>query len=501
MGNVMVDLREIEAFLAVADELHFGRAAERLQISQPRISQVVRTMERRIGAPLFARSSRKVELTPLGERLRSDLAPAYEALRSGIARARASARGVEGLLHVGFLGTAANELTQRILAAFRERHPGCEVKMTETHFADPLGPLRGGKVDILITRLPVEEPDLVVGPVVVREPRVLAVGAGHPFAGRKQVSMEDLARDRVFAVSASAPDYWWDFHVPPTTPGGAVIERGAAVATFQELLALVASGEGISPVAESVARYYGRPDIAYVPLPDAPPTEVALVWRADGLTARARALAQAAADVVRANGGPAGAADARPHGSLVATGVSHTLGAMTSARDSQYGAGDEPARMTFYEAVGGEETFTRLVRRFYEGVAGDPVLRPMYPEEDLGPAEERLRLFLVQYWGGPRTYSERRGHPRLRMRHVPFRIGAAERDRWLGHMRAAVDSLELDAGLERQLWEYMVMAAHSLVNVAEESTAPEVADPTRMSVSSEENGDDDGESVTISLKR
>src|SRR3954462_9564125 len=96
---------------------------------------------------------------------------------------------------------------------------------------------------------------------------------------------------------------------------------------------------------------------------------------------------------------------------------------------------------TFYEAVGGEETFRRLVHRFYQGVAADPLLRPLYPEEDLGPAEERLRLFLIQYWGGPRTYGERRGHPRLRMRHVPFRIGAAERDAWLGPTRTARQEL------------------------------------------------------------
>ncbi|MGW5878773.1 globin [Nocardiopsis terrae] len=183
---------------------------------------------------------------------------------------------------------------------------------------------------------------------------------------------------------------------------------------------------------------------------------------------------------------------------------------MTSARDDHQGAGEEPVQMTFYEAVGGEQTFTRLVRRFYEGVADDPVLRPMYPEEDLGPAEERLRLFLIQYWGGPRTYNEQRGHPRLRMRHVPFRIGATERDLWLQHMRAAVDSLGLHEALERQLWEYMVMAAHSMVNVAEEATPPEVADPTSLRVGGDgrvrrDNGDtgddDDGEAVTISLRR
>ena len=86
---------------------------------------------------------------------------------------------------------------------------------------------------------------------------------------------------------------------------------------------------------------------------------------------------------------------------------------------------------TFYDAVGGEETFRRLVHRFYAGVADDPVLRPLYPEPDLDGAEERLRMFLVQYWGGPRTYSDRRGHPRLRMRHAPFRIGRRERDAWL----------------------------------------------------------------------
>ena len=119
---------------------------------------------------------------------------------------------------------------------------------------------------------------------------------------------------------------------------------------------------------------------------------------------------------------------------------------------------------TFYDAVGGEETFRRLVHRFYQGVATDPLLRPLYPDEDLGAAEERLRMFLVQYWGGPRTYSEQRGHPRLRMRHATFHVGPAERDAWLGHMRDAVDELELPQALETPLWDYLSMAAQSLVN-------------------------------------
>lgn len=119
---------------------------------------------------------------------------------------------------------------------------------------------------------------------------------------------------------------------------------------------------------------------------------------------------------------------------------------------------------TFYQQVGGEPTFRRLVHRFYEGVAADPLLRPMYPEEDLGPAEERLALFLMQYWGGPRTYSDERGHPRLRMRHAPFKVDRAAHDAWLRHMRDAVDSLDLEPEHEAELWNYLEYAARSMIN-------------------------------------
>ncbi|GAA1769168.1 globin [Luedemannella helvata] len=123
--------------------------------------------------------------------------------------------------------------------------------------------------------------------------------------------------------------------------------------------------------------------------------------------------------------------------------------------------------ITFFEAVGGEDTFRLLVDEFYAGVADDPLLRPMYPEEDLGPAAERLRLFLIQYWGGPSTYQEQRGHPRLRMRHAPFTVGPAERDAWLRHMRHAVETLNLPADQERTLWDYLERAAHFMVNTME----------------------------------
>jgi hemoglobin len=123
-----------------------------------------------------------------------------------------------------------------------------------------------------------------------------------------------------------------------------------------------------------------------------------------------------------------------------------------------------PQAQTFYDAVGGEPTFRRLVARFYAEVALDEVLRPLYPEGDLGPATERLTLFLIQYWGGPQTYMEQRGHPRLRMRHNPFRIGPRERDAWLRAMRVAVDESGIEEPNRGQLWGYFESTAAHMVN-------------------------------------
>ncbi len=127
-----------------------------------------------------------------------------------------------------------------------------------------------------------------------------------------------------------------------------------------------------------------------------------------------------------------------------------------------------PQAQTFYDAVGGHETFRALVHRFYVGVADDPELRAMYPEQDLGPAEVRLRMFLEQYWGGPTTYSQQRGHPRLRMRHLPYAVTPTMRDHWLRHMRVAVDELQLPPAYEMMLWDYLFNAAQAMVNTLEE---------------------------------
>jgi hemoglobin len=129
-------------------------------------------------------------------------------------------------------------------------------------------------------------------------------------------------------------------------------------------------------------------------------------------------------------------------------------------------AGGSDSEQTIFDAVGGHDTFTRLTTAFYAGVAGDPVMRPMYPEEDLEPARERLQLFLEQYFGGPTTYQETRGHPRLRMRHMPFHVDADARDRWLTHMTAALDSLSLAPLFRETMLDYFDRAAHAMQNQA-----------------------------------
>lgn len=135
--------------------------------------------------------------------------------------------------------------------------------------------------------------------------------------------------------------------------------------------------------------------------------------------------------------------------------------ARVTLRNSESG---DAALLTFFDEVGGSEVFAKLAHEFYKGVATDPVLKPMYPEEDLAPAEERLRMFLEQYWGGPTTYSDQRGHPRLRMRHNHYVIDADARDRWLGHMEHAVDSLSLPPLQRETLLDYLERAAHAMQN-------------------------------------
>jgi len=300
----VIELSDLRCFLLLAEELHFGRTAQRLNLTQPRVSQTIRRLERHIGAPLFHRTSRRVQLTALGQRFRNELTPVIDRLDTVITEAQQVAQGITGVLRIGFLGAAANELTGPILEEFSRRHPGCEVELVETDFANPLGPLRDGRADVMFCRLPVHEPDLVVGPIVVTEPRALAVATHHRLARASVVSAEVLAEETLFELPSSAPAYWREFHVPVTTPAGRPIRRRRTVATIQELLTQVAAGRGATVMVECMPRFFGRPDVVFIPVADLPWSDIALVWPAAGYTERVRAFVEAATDVVRRHGGP-----------------------------------------------------------------------------------------------------------------------------------------------------------------------------------------------------
>ncbi|MBW5425561.1 LysR family transcriptional regulator, partial [Streptomyces sp. BG9H] len=263
---------ELECFLLLADELHFGRTAERMRLSKARVSQLVQRLERRVGAPLFIRTSRRVALTSIGRQLRADLAPHHHAIEEALERAAATARGIESVLHVGFSNPLTGEIVMKASEVLRVSHPGLAVEVCEVPLGDPYGQLRRGEFDVQLTELPVREEDLGGGPPLLAEDRVLALPAGHPLAGRDTVTLEDLATVPLLTLAGEVPDYWLEHHVPARTPSGRPIERGPGVVNMQEGLILVAAGRGALLAPAHTATYYARPGITYVPFTDAAPT-------------------------------------------------------------------------------------------------------------------------------------------------------------------------------------------------------------------------------------
>ncbi|MGI5128623.1 LysR family transcriptional regulator [Pseudonocardia sp. CA-107938] len=291
-----MEFRDIEIFLTLAEELHFGRTAERLHVSQARVSQAIRRQERRLGVALFERTSRRVSLTEVGRRLREDLQQAVDLLHEGLARAEAAGLRTGQSLRVGVFGHAGHEL-HPLVDAFRSRHPGIDVRFGEINGYDAFTSLRAGDHDVNVLWLPVAEPDLTVGPTVLTGRRVLAVSADHPLARRGTATLEDLADEHVVDLGPDAPEYWVSSMVPSRTPSGRRVPRGPVARTFHEILLLVASGQCVHVFGEIAARYNSPPGIVFVPLVDAPALEWALAWRSTHDSPAIRALARTAADL------------------------------------------------------------------------------------------------------------------------------------------------------------------------------------------------------------
>ncbi|MFJ1896003.1 LysR family transcriptional regulator [Streptomyces sp. NPDC088115] len=295
-----MDQNELRSFLVLSEELHFGRTADRLHLSRARVSQLIQRLERRVGAPLFTRTSRRVALTDLGVRLREDLEPHYLGLQEALARAVSAGRLIGGTLFVGFSTPLAGEMVMRTAGRLRAGHPELAVEVCEVPLSDPYGMLRRGEYDLQLTDFPAREADLTRGPTLLTESRVLAVASGHPLAGRRSVTLEELARVPLLTVEGSVPEYWKEHHRPTHTPGGFPIEQGPAVTNIQEALTLVAGGQGALMAGAHMPLYHGRPGVVYVPVEGGEPLGYGLMWRSDGGSRAIELFAHTAHEVARA---------------------------------------------------------------------------------------------------------------------------------------------------------------------------------------------------------
>ncbi|WP_424857923.1 LysR family transcriptional regulator [Streptomyces sp. SAI-170] len=289
-----MELRDIEIFLALAEELHFSRTAQRLHVTQARVSQSVKHLERRIGGRLFHRTSRSVQLTPLGEQLHRDWEAGYRRIMQGVDAATAAAQGHAGVLTIGTTGPHFC-VVKGAIRLLQARHPAVQLQHREIQQPAPLDLLNSGEVDVALLWLPVDDPSLTVGPVVHTSPLQLIVAATHPLAQRESVRLEDFA-DCTFVTGRGLPPSMEDTFIPFHTPSGRPVPRGPRVSTGHEVLNAVASGHAVGTVTAEARDFYNWPHLVFLPVTDAPPTRWALVWRADGETPLIQAFAQAAAD-------------------------------------------------------------------------------------------------------------------------------------------------------------------------------------------------------------
>jgi DNA-binding transcriptional LysR family regulator len=274
------DLRVLRYFVAVAEELHFGRAAARLHVSQPSLSVQIRKLEHQIGAQLLERDSRHVELTPAGVVLLEEatrLLASAERLQQVTREAALS--NVNGSLVVGFQANAAAELTPRILAAFQRRFPRIQVEMRAFDFADPYVGLASGSTDVAFVRPPILVQDWLSIETLFIEPRVLAMSSDCHLADREHVSVEDIV-DEPF-VGRRAPDYWRNFWLAVDSRGPHDVQLGAQVGSVDECFEAILAGRGVAFTQASTQRFYQRPGLAFVPVKDIPHSPLAIAWRND----------------------------------------------------------------------------------------------------------------------------------------------------------------------------------------------------------------------------
>jgi DNA-binding transcriptional LysR family regulator len=293
-----VEMRELKIFLTLAEELHFGRTADRLQLTHSRVSQCIAALEARVGAKLFERTSRRVQLTPLGEQLRTQVAPAYDQIQHALADLYNQASGISGLLQVGVYSRVGTEPLIKIIKIFGERYPQCTVRIAEIGVTvDHFAWLRRGDLDLLVMRLPAAAPDLIIGPILTHEERVLVLARDHPLATYTSVCVEDLA-DYTTTDVEGAPREVMDVFSPPVTPSGRTIRR-TYLRSIAEAATRAATGEIVHPTVPSFLAYYPLPTLVSIPIRDLPPSQTALVRAKANKSIKVSAFLQVARDVIK----------------------------------------------------------------------------------------------------------------------------------------------------------------------------------------------------------
>jgi DNA-binding transcriptional LysR family regulator len=301
-------MREIEAFLTVAEELHFGRAAERLSLSTSRVSALIRTLERRAGTALFERTSRNVRLTPAGDHLFAEFRAAYVRIDKALKDVRDAADPVGKVIRVGFATTLPEKVPPVLVQAFEQACPHARVVQYAAPTTDLFRWLEGGRpswqVDVFTTWMPVEdspEPDLAIGPVLQRIPRAVMLGADHPLADRASVDIEDLAEHEV--VYPQLPKWYGAAWTPQATPGGRELRLRRVTAEYiEDVLRLVADQQLAHLTFASLLDSYRRPGVVVLPLIGLPPMPVRLVWPLSSTNPLVRAFADVAAEHSRRAG-------------------------------------------------------------------------------------------------------------------------------------------------------------------------------------------------------
>jgi DNA-binding transcriptional LysR family regulator len=286
-----VGLRHLRAFVVLAEELHFARAAVRLHMSQPALSQTIRQLERGTGLRLLIRTTRHVELTAEGADVRDAALEVLAQFDQLMERARETAAGARGQLCVGYIIGAAVDIVPRLLRAHAGRCPDVVVRTTEFDFSQPAVGLDDGRSHVAIVRPPIDLPGAELM-TLVSEPRVACLPEGHALAGRLQVSIQELLEEPIIAAPGEGPwrDYWLCCEYRDGAPPPVVDEA----ATFEAEFQAVASGRGISITADAAARFYARPGLRFPRIADIPPCEVAVALPPDP-TPAARAFAEIAA--------------------------------------------------------------------------------------------------------------------------------------------------------------------------------------------------------------